>query len=163
VEGLAVALTMAGGVVSTTVMAETQVAAFPAASRTVNVTGVLPSPTEVPAAGVCTTTSAEDGVQLSVAATPFVRSGTTPWQVLSADMTLSGGQAVITGGVVSRTVSVEEQFVTFPAASTTENVTGVTPSPTDVPGAGDCETRSPAALVQLSVAVTPERMSGTTA
>lgn len=65
-----------GDVVSLTVKVVVQVAELSDSSFTVIVIVVWPLPTSVPAAGLCVIVSEVAGVQLSVAATPPVTSGT---------------------------------------------------------------------------------------
>src|ERR1051325_4297651 len=64
-----------GGVLSTTVKLVEAVAVLPAASVTVTVTRVDPTPTRVPAAGCCAFSRAAAGVQLSEATRPARKSG----------------------------------------------------------------------------------------
>jgi len=66
----------AGGVVSTTVKVVVQVAEFPDWSLTVIVMVVTPLLTRVPAAGFCVIVRAAESVQLSVAETLVVTTGT---------------------------------------------------------------------------------------
>lgn len=126
-----------GGVASITVTVVPQVAWLPAPSATVIVIAVVPGPTGIPGAGLCVTVSAPGGVQLSVAETAPVTSGIAPWQLAPAAVLIGVGQDVITGGVVSTTVTLAEQVAWFPAASITVILTVVTPGPTSVPAAGD--------------------------
>ncbi len=72
-------VTMVGLVLSVTVKLAEQVMKFPAASVTVIVTVVTPIDTSVPAAGDCVITSEGVAVQLSVAVTLAVKSGTEAW------------------------------------------------------------------------------------
>ena len=71
---------MVGLVLSETVKFAVHVLKFPAASVTVIVTVVTPVDTSVPAAGDCVITSEGVAVQLSVAVTLAVKSGTAAWQ-----------------------------------------------------------------------------------
>ena len=71
---------MVGAVLSVTVKVAEHVLKFPAASVTVIVTEVIPVDTIVPAAGDCVMTSEGVAVQLSVAVTFAVKSGTADWQ-----------------------------------------------------------------------------------
>ena len=75
---------MTGGVFSITVKLVVQVAELLAASFTVMVTIVTPVETSVPAIGDCVIVKAEDAVQLSVAVTKAVKSGTIAWQLALA-------------------------------------------------------------------------------
>jgi hypothetical protein len=74
---------MVGAVLSVTVNVAVQVDSLLAASLTCSVMVVTPSPTEVPAAGVCVTTT---GPLQSLATTPALKSGTSAWQVASATL-----------------------------------------------------------------------------
>ena len=65
---------------------------------------VTPVETKVPAAGDCVMLSAETAVQLSVALTLAVKSGTAAWHVALALADLAGAQLTITGAVLSGTV-----------------------------------------------------------
>jgi hypothetical protein len=68
--------TAVGGVVSVTVKVVVHVAALFDASFTVIVIAVVPTPTRVPAAGLCVMVKDPASVQLSVATTPPVTFGT---------------------------------------------------------------------------------------
>jgi hypothetical protein len=125
-----------GGVVSLTVKLVVQVALLFAASFTVIVIVVTPVVTSVPAAGLWVTVNEPDGVQLSLAATPAVTSGTGAWQAEFADAPVGAGQVEITGGVVSATVTVAVH-VADPAEFSAVKVTVTLPGPTIVPAAGD--------------------------
>ena len=70
-----------GAVTSDTVNVLVQVLLFNAASFTVIVTVVTPVPTSVPAVGDWVIVNEPDAVQLSVAVTADVKSGTVPWQL----------------------------------------------------------------------------------
>src|SRR5204863_48300 len=111
----------------------------------------------VPAAGDWVTVTV---VQLSVAVTPPVKSGTAAWQLLLAFAVRLLPHIVIFGGVISLTVKVLVQVLAFSATSFAVSVTVVTPVPTSVPAAGDCVTVT---VVQLSVATTAPVKSGTAA
>jgi len=102
--------TAVGGVVSLTVKVVEHVAALFAKSLTVIVMVVTPGPTSVPAAGLCVMVKDPASVQLSVAVIPPVTLGTAAWQLELAEALVPAGQAdVITGGVVSATVTVAVQ------------------------------------------------------
>ena len=73
---------MAGAVVSLTVNEAVHVVVLPAASATVITTEVAPRPTLEPAAGTCVT---DVTPQLSLEATPVVKSGTRAWQFAPAE------------------------------------------------------------------------------
>jgi hypothetical protein len=107
------------------------------------------------------------GVQLVL--TPVQLSVATGWKVATAEhwfaslfLVMLAGQ-VIPGGVVSLTVNVVVQVALLSAASFTVTVIVVTPSSTKAPAAGICVMVREPAGVQLSEAVTPPRISGTTA
>ncbi len=72
---------MVGAVLSVTVKVLVQVVGLPAASFTVMVTVVAPVDTSVPDAGDCVMTRLAAVVQLSVAVTLPVKSGTAAWQL----------------------------------------------------------------------------------
>src|SRR5438270_275734 len=84
----------------TTVKLVPHVAVFPLPSVTVIVTGCGPSPTSAPATGDCVMMN----VQLSLAMTWDVKSGTAAWHELLAEADWAGAQLVMVGGVVSFTV-----------------------------------------------------------
>ena len=71
---------LCGAVLSVTVKLVVQVAALPAASVTVIVMVVTPVLTSVTAAGDWVMINEPAAVQLSVAVTPAVKSGTEAWQ-----------------------------------------------------------------------------------
>jgi hypothetical protein len=94
---------MAGGVVSATVTVVVHVAVLLAASRAVTVIVVVPTPTSVPAAGLCVSTIEPDGVQLSDAVVPATTFGTGAWQFALAETIVGAGHATV-GAVTSATV-----------------------------------------------------------
>src|SRR5438132_12860981 len=106
------------------------------------------------------------GTLQSLATTPGTKFGTAAVQTkvcLSSGRTVAvwlAGQVVITGGVVSTTVNVVEQFPTLPAVSATVTEMGCVPNPTIVPAAGLCVVTREPEDVQLSVATTSGRMFG---
>ena len=75
---------MTGGVFSITVKLVVQFAELLAASVTVMIIVVTPVETRVPAIGDCVIVKADDAVQLSVAVTLAVKSGTIAWQLALA-------------------------------------------------------------------------------
>jgi hypothetical protein len=154
---------MFGAVTSATVKVVVQVFSLSAASVTLIVTFVTPVPTSVPAAGDCVITRSSAAVQLSVAVTLPVKSGTAAWQLPFASALCAGAHTVMFGAVTSATVKVVVQVFSLSAASVTLIVTFVTPVPTSVPAAGDCVITRSSAAVQLSVAVTLPVKSGTAA
>jgi hypothetical protein len=118
---------IAGGDESVTVKVVVQVAALFAASLTVTVIVVTPSPTGVPAAGFCVIASEPAGVQLSEAVTPPTTFGTAAWQFASAEAVVPAGQ-VADGGLVSFTVTTAVHELDPPLLSVTVSVTVVLPS-----------------------------------
>jgi hypothetical protein len=140
---------MAGAVVSTTVIVALQVELLPAASVTVIVTVVTPRLATLPASGDCVIV--KDGLQLSLASTPPVKSGSGAAQPAPASTVCAAAQAVIAGAVVSLTVKVTVCVVELPLPSAAVMTTEVTPRPTAAPAKGDCVTVTG---VQLSVATT---------
>jgi len=136
-----------GAVVSTTVKVVVQVELLPAASVTVIVTVVTPRLAVLPASGTCVIV--KDGLQLSEALTPPVKSGNGAAHPAPASTVCAGAQAVIAGAVVSLTVKVTVCVVELPLPSATVMTTEVTPRPDGVPASGNCDTVT---AVQLSVA-----------
>ena len=103
-----------------------QVAVFPEESVTVTVTVVIPAVAKVPASGDCALVIGAV-LQLSVAVTPAVKSGMVAVPQLAAEV-LAGPHDVITGLVVSETVTVNEHGAdTLPIESVAVNVFVVTP------------------------------------
>src|SRR5713226_10351888 len=151
-----------GGVVSTTVRTDAQVARLPEASVTVMVIRLLPKPAGEPAGGDCDFTKAAAGVQLSDATNCASKSGTSAWHWSLADTVRFPGQTTV-GGVVSTTVSVVMQVAWLPAPSVTVMVTRVAPQVTKVPAAGTCAFSREAAGVQVSAALSVARKLGTAA
>jgi len=126
-----------GAMLSVTVKVVLQVTMLPAASVTVITTGVTPVETRVPAAGDWVITRDATAVQLSVATTLAVKSGTAAWQLTLAKADWGGAQVMITGAMLSVTVNVVLQVTMLPEASVTVITTGVTPVETRVPAIGD--------------------------
>src|ERR1043166_5518321 len=151
-----------GGGVSTTVKLVEAVAALPAASVTVTVTRLEPTPTRVPAAGCCAFRRAAAGVQLSETTNPVRKSGTAALPLLPAEA-VGAGSGEMTGAVVSTTVNEVVTLERFPAASVTVIVTRVEPRPTSDPAFGFCAFCNDPAGLQLSEASKPVRKSGTRA
>src|ERR1051326_5701500 len=85
-----------GGVVSLTVKVVVHVEELFDASVTVMVIRFGPEPSSVPATGDCVTVTP---LQLSLATTLPVKSGTAAWHELLAGADCGGAQVVITGGV----------------------------------------------------------------
>jgi hypothetical protein len=127
---------IAGGVLSTRVTVNVQVAVLPFASVAVSVTVVVPTPvTVVPAAGDCVIVTVP--AQPSVAVASEVYEGIVPVQELFNTSVWFEGQ-VIAGGVLSTRVTVNVHVAVLPAASVAVSVTVVVPTPvTVVPAAGD--------------------------
>ena len=65
---------------------------------------VVPKPTTLPASGLWVMVNALLAVQLSLAVTLPVKSGTLPWQLPLALLVCGGAQLLIVGAVVSLTV-----------------------------------------------------------
>ena len=149
---------MAGAVVSTTVIVALHVELLPAASVTVIVTVVTPRLATLPASGDCVIV--KDGLQLSLASTPPVRSGITEAQLAAASSVWFAAHVAMAGAVVSFTVNTAVQVVVLPAASATVITTEVAPKPTLEPAAGTCVTD---VTPQLSLELTPAVKSGTRA
>ncbi len=95
---------MIGVVLSVTVKLLVQVTVLLAASFTVIVTTVTPVETSVPAEGDCVIVRLAAEVQLSVAVTLAVKSGTAAWQEASAKADCDGAQVTTTGAVISLTM-----------------------------------------------------------
>src|SRR5437764_14100867 len=68
---------------------------------------------------------------------------------------------LITGGSLSVTSKVVVQVALLVAASLAVTVITCTPNPTSVPAAGDCVSVIPLVPLQLSLALTPPKTSGT--
>ena len=120
-----------------TVSVLVQVAVLLAASFTAIVTVCGPLPVIVePAAGFCVMINASCAVQLSLAATSPIISGTVAWQLASASTAAPCPQLVIVGAAVSLTAKVRVHVAWLLAASVTVTVTDVLPRPTIVPAAG---------------------------
>jgi hypothetical protein len=150
---------MLGAVVSTTVRLVVHWAWLPAASATVMVIVVEPVLAVEPAAGDCVIVN--EDVQLSLATTVAVKSGTSAVQLAPADSVCAGAQVVMSGAVVSLTVNVAVHVVVLPAASVAVIVIVVEPRFAVEPATGDCVTDGEA--VQLSATTTPAVKSGTSA
>jgi hypothetical protein len=144
---------------SVTVSVAVQVEVFPARSVAVIVTAVeiRPEVVVVPAEGDCESVTAPP--HESEATTPTVKSGTTAWQLLFAATVWFAAHVVITGPLVSVTVSVAAHCEVLPAASRAVIVTAVAPRETLAPAAGDCVSTTGE---QLSLAATLAVKSGTT-
>src|SRR5437899_160888 len=125
---------MIGGVVSTTVRTDAQVARLPEASVTVMVMRLLPNPAGEPAGGDCDFTKAAAGVQLSDATNCASKSGTSAWHWSLAEIVKFPGQTTV-GGVVSTTVKVVVQVAGLPAPSVTVMEMRLAPQLTKVPAA----------------------------
>lgn len=104
---------IAGGVVSLTVRIVVAVLLLPAASVAVTVIVCAPSPTSVPAAGLCVSLTEP---QLSEAVVLETTSGIATWQALSVVAEVGAG-ALTFGGVWSMTVIVCVALAVLPPAS----------------------------------------------
>src|SRR6266481_605898 len=102
-------------------------------STTVTTMFVVPELTTVPLVGNWVT---EKVLQVSLIVSPVVKSGTeaTPARLVG-QIVWFGAQTVITGGVVSRTVTVKEQAFVLRKTSLAVQVTVVTPKPKRAPEA----------------------------
>ena len=118
-----------GAVVSITVTLKVHVAVLPDESVATLVTVVVPTGKVLPDAGVDTTVAE----QLSVAITLKL---TTAPQILEAEKTLVSAGQIITGGVVSITVTVNEQVDVLFELSVAVNVTKVVPTGNEDPDEG---------------------------
>ena len=83
-----------------------QVLVLPEESRANSITFVLPIPTFAPAGGYCVTTT---GLQLSVATTWPVRSGTVAWSSPPAGIVALAAHVVMAGGVISPEATVRQR------------------------------------------------------
>src|SRR6266446_6405250 len=101
-------------------------------------------------------------LQLSLALTPPKTSGTAARQLVSALALVGAGQITV-GAVSSVTLKVVVQVAPLVAASVAVTVITCTPNPTRVPAAGDWLKVIPLVPLQLSLAVTPPKTSGTAA
>src|SRR5205814_7791916 len=101
-------------------------------------------------------------LQLSLALTPPNTSGTAARQLVPALELVGAGQLSV-GAVSSVTVKVVVHVVLLVAASLAVTVITCTPNPTSVPAAGDCVSVIPLVPLQLSLALTPPKTSGTAA
>src|SRR2546430_67708 len=151
-----------GAVSSVTVKVVVQVALLVAASVAVTVITCTPNPTSVPAAGDWLKVIPLVPLQLSLALTPPNTSGTAARQLVPALALLGAGQITV-GAVSSVTVNVVVQVALLVAASVAVTVITCTPNPTSVPAAGDWLKVIPLVPLQLSLALTPPKTSGTAA
>src|SRR5213076_569204 len=101
-------------------------------------------------------------LQLSLALTPPITSGTAARQLVPALALVGAGQITV-GAVSSVTVKVVVQVALLVAASVAVTVITCTPNPTSVPAAGDWLNVIPLVPLQLSLALTPPNTSGTAA
>jgi hypothetical protein len=137
-------LVMPGAVVSTTSNVLEHVVVLPAASATTMVIAVEPRLAVEPASGDCV--MVRDELQLSLATTVAVKSGTKAVHDAPAGTVCAGAQVAMVGAVVSTPVKVVVQLAVLPAASATVTTTLVAPRPTSVPAAGDCVVETTAQL-----------------
>src|SRR5712672_3431335 len=151
-----------GAVASVTVKVIAQVALLVAASVAVTVIVCTPNPTSVPAVGSWLKVIPLVPLQLSVALTPTNTSGTAARQLVCA-LALVGAGQITAGAVASVTVKVVAQVALLVAASVAVTVITCTPNPTSVPAAGSWLKVMPLVPLQLSVALTPLKTSGTAA
>src|SRR5712672_167851 len=151
-----------GAVASVTVKVIAQVALLVAASVAVTVIVCTPNPTSVPAVGSWLKVIPLDPLRLSVALTPAKTSGTAARQLVCALALVGAGQITV-GAVASVTVKVVAQVALLVAASVAVTVITCTPNPTSVPAAGSWLNVIPLVPLQLSLALTPLKTSGTAA
>src|SRR6266487_499823 len=102
------------------------------------------------------------GVQLSLTLTPPRTLGTAAWQFASAKA-LGVAEQLTVGAVLSVTTKLVAQVALLPAASVAVTVIVFVPRPTRVPAAGLWISVIVLVGLQLSLAVTPPRTSGTVA
>src|SRR5216110_3483238 len=151
-----------GAVSSVTVNVVVQVALLVPASMAVTVITCVPNPTSVPAAGDWLNVIPLVPLQLSLALTPPITSGTAARQLVPALALVGAGQITV-GAVSSVTVKLVVQVALLVAASVAVTVITCTPNPTSVPAAGDWLKVIPLVPLQLSLALTPPNTSGTAA
>src|SRR5439155_1727539 len=151
-----------GAVSSLTVKVVVQVALLVAASVAVTVITCVPNPTRVPAVGDWLKVIPLVPLQLSLALTPPNTSGTAARQFVPA-LALVVAEQVTVGAVSSLTVNVVVQVALLVAASVAVTVITCVPNPTSVPAAGDWLKIIPLVPLQLSLALTPPKTSGTAA
>src|SRR2546430_4854542 len=151
-----------GAVSSVTVKVVVQVALLVAASVAVTVITCTPNPTSVPAAGDWLKVIPLVPLQLSLALTPPNTSGTAARQFVPALALVGAGQITV-GAVSSVTVKVVVHVALLVAASVAVTVITCMPNPTSVPAAGDWLKVNPLVPLQLSLALTPPKTSGTAA
>src|SRR5439155_638453 len=101
-------------------------------------------------------------LQLSLALTPPITSGTAARQLVPA-LALEGAGQITVGTVSSVTVKVVVQVALLVAASVAVTVIVCVPNPTRVPAAGLWLKVIPLVPLQLSLALTPLNTSGTAA
>src|SRR6266576_3565638 len=151
-----------GAVASVTVKVVVHVALLVAASVAVTVITCTPNPTSVPAVGLWLKVIPLVPLQLSLALTPLKTSGTAARQLVPA-LTLVGAGQITVGAVASVTVKVVVQVELLVAASVAVTVITCTPNPTSVPAVGLWLKVIPLVPLQLSLALTPLKTSGTAA
>src|SRR5881296_1554866 len=151
-----------GAVSSVTVKVVLQLAPLVAASVAVTVITCVPNPTSVPAAGDWLKVIPLVPLQLSLALTPPNTFGTAARQFVPA-LALEGAGQLTVGAVSSVTVKVVLQVALLVAASVAVTVITCVPNPTRVPAAGDWLKVIPLVPLQLSLALTPPKTSGTAA
>jgi hypothetical protein len=122
-------MTSAGGVItgfdaSITVTFITEFEVLPTRSVAVIVTGVIPRLIIVPAAGTCDVIMLPEDVQLSENVAAIA--GIVAWHTAFAFKT-GGAGSVITGAVLSETVTLKEHVAVFPVASVAMKVLVVVP------------------------------------
>src|SRR5205814_1906022 len=154
--------TTVGAVLSVTTKLVVQVALLPAASVAVTVIVFVPTPTSVPASGLCVRVIELVGLQLSLTLTPPRTLGTAAWQFASAKA-LGVAEQTTVGAVLSVTTKLVVQVALLPAASVAVTVIVFVPGPTSVPASGLCVRVIELVALQLSLTLTPPRTLGSTA
>src|ERR671923_259606 len=151
-----------GAVLYVTTKSVEQVALLPASSVAVTVMVLVPRPTSVPAAGLCTRVIALLALQLSLTLTPPKTLGTVAWQLASAKA-LGVAEQITVGAVLSVTTKSVVQVALLPASSVAVTVMVLVPRPTSVPAAGLCTRVIALLALQLSLTLTPPKTLGTVA
>jgi len=151
-----------GAVVSVTVKLVAQVALLPVASVAVTVMVCAPRPTSVPAAGDWLKVIPLVPLQPPLKVTPPRTSGTAAWQFASA-LAFGVSEQTTVGVALPLTAKRVMQVTLLPAASVAVMVIVFVPRPTSVPAAGLWLKMIASLAVQLSLAMTPPRTSGTAA
>jgi hypothetical protein len=140
---------MVGAVLSTTVTVNEQVASLPAASRTVQVTVVIPSENEEPEGGTQLGAPTPGQLSLTVGSAQVTVAEHIPLAEAGAG---AGGQ-VIVGSCASFTVTSKQQVAWLPDESVAVQQTSVVPTGKNDPEAGVQTTVGLGSQVSMAVAV----------